>query len=229
MYHMEIRIDVPLPDQLVFRYGAADDILTIVATHPNRVFTNRELRRLTGYGGPSIQNALDLLTALDLLVEEVHEGRNEYRINCDRVDGPLTGIGVIPQSEFHAPIREFRERVLEAVADLRGIVVFGSVARGEADRRSDIDVFLTVASAPPMEARRAVADIVAAIEDETFDGQRYTFDQHVESIEETRAYGERIVNIMTAGIPIYTTDEFDELRTTIVDEATTGEGSISHE
>lgn len=226
---MEIRIDLPLPDQPVFRHGAADDILTIVANYPNRVFTNRELRRLTGYGGPSIQNALDLLTALDLLVEDVQKGRTEYRINSDRVDGPVMGIVAIPQSEFHAPLRAFRERVLEAVADLRGIVVFGSVARGEADRRSDIDVFLTVASAPPMEARREVADIVAAIEDETFDGHRYAFDHHVESVTETREYGERILNIMTEAIPIYTTDEFDELRTTIVDEATTAEGSISHE
>lgn len=226
---MQARIDLPLPEQPVFRHGAADEILTIAATNSNRVYTNRELRRLTGYGGPSVKNAVDLLLALDLLVEEVKEGRTEYRINSDRIDGPLTGIAAIPQAEFHAPIRTFRERVLEAVPDLHGIVVFGSVARGEADRQSDIDVFLTVASAPPMEARREVADIVAAIEDETFDGHRYGFDQHVESAAETREYGERVVNIMTEGIPIYTTDEFDELRATIVNDATTTESTISDE
>lgn len=226
---MQARIDLPLPEQPVFRHGAADEILTILATDSNRVFTNRELRRLTGYGGPSVQNAVDLLSELDLLVTEVKEGRTEYRINSDRIDGPATGIAAIPQSDFHAPIRAFRERVLAAIPDLHGIVVFGSVARGEADRRSDIDIFLTVASAPPVEARREVADIVAAIEDETFDGQRYGFDQHVESTTETREYGERIVNIMTKGIPIYTTDEFDGLRATIVDEATTAEGTISDE
>jgi len=226
---MQARIDLPLPEQPVFRHGAADEILTIVAADSNRVFTNRELRRLTGYGGPSIQNAVDLLSALDLVVEEVKEGRTEYRINSGRIDGPITGIAAIPQPEFHAPIRAFREQVLEAVPDLHGIIVFGSVARGEADRRSDIDVFLTVASVPPMEARREIADIVAAIEDETFDGNRSGFDQHVESTTETREYGERIVNIMTEGIPIYTTDEFDDLRATIVDEAATAEGTITDE
>lgn len=226
---MQIRIDLPLPDQQVFRYGAADDILTLVATSPNRVFTNREFRRLTGYGGPSVQNALDLLTALDLLVKEIHDGRTEYRINSARVDGPLTGISALPQSEFHAPIRAFRERVLDAVPDIRGIVVFGSVARGEADRRSDIDMFLTVAAAPPMEARRTVAEIVAEIEEEPFNSHRYAFDQHVESMTETRAYGERMMTIMTEGIPIYTTDEFDAVRAAILDEATTSEGAISHE
>jgi predicted nucleotidyltransferase len=226
---MQVRIDLPLPDHSVFRYGAADDILTLVATHPNRVFTNREFRRLTGYGGPSVQNALDLLSALDLLVKDVQDSRTEYRINSARVDGPLTGIGALPQAEFHAPIRAFRERVLEAVPDLRGIIVFGSVARGEADRRSDIDVFVTVQSAPPMEARRTVADILADIEEETFNDHRYAFDQHVESMAETRAYGERIMTIMTEGIPIYTTDEFDELRATMLDETTTTEEAISNE
>jgi len=34
---------------------------------------------------------------------------------------------------------------------------------------------------------------------------------------------------MTEGIPILTTDEFDDLRATIVDEATTAEGTISDE
>jgi predicted nucleotidyltransferase len=226
---MQVRINLPLPDLPVFRYGAADDILTLVATSPNQAFTNREFRRLTGYGGPSVQNALDLLLGLDLLIKDVQDGRTEYRINSVRVDGPLTGIVALPQSEFHAPIRAFRERVIETVSDLWGIIVFGSVARGEADRRSDIDVFLTVASAPPMEARRTVAEIVADIEEETFNGHRYAFDQHVESMTETRAYGERIMTIMTEGIPIYTTDEFDELRATILDEATATEGTISHE
>lgn len=226
---MQLHLDLPLPEQQIFRYGAADDILTLVAMYPNRVFTNREFRRLTGYGGPSVQHALDLLSALDLLVTDVTNGRTKYRINSDRVDGPVTGIAALPQAEFHAPIRAFRERVLESVPNLRGIVVFGSVARGEADRQSDIDVFLTVASAPPLAARRAVADIVADIEAETFDGQRYAFDHHVESITETGAYGERMLTIMTEGIPIYTTDEFDELRAAMLDEASSTEGAITHE
>lgn len=222
---MRTRIDLPLPDRPVFRYGAADEMLDIVAKYPDQVFTNREFRRLTGYGGPSVQNGLDLLLTLDLLIEDVRDGRTEYRLNGDRVDGSLTGIGAVPQPEFHAPIRAFRERVLESVVDLRGIVVFGSVARGEADRRSDIDVFVVVASTPPMEARQAVADVVADIEDETFGGHRYGFDQHVESAMETREYGERVVEILTEGIPIHTTDEFEELRAMIIEEATATEGS----
>lgn len=224
---MQVRIDVPLPEHPIFRYGAADDILTLVAAYPNRVFTNREFRRLTGYGGPSVQNALELLLCLDLLVKNVQDGRTEYHINSARVDGSLKGIAALPQSEFHAPVRVFRERVLEAVSDPRGIVVFGSVARGEADRRSDIDVFLTVPADPPTEARRTVADIVADIEEEQFNGNRYTFDYHVESMTKTRAYGERMMTIMTNGILLHTTDEFEELRTEILEE--TAVSGVSNE
>jgi predicted nucleotidyltransferase len=218
---MQVRIGLPLPEDGVFRHGAADDILMITARDPNSVFTNRELRRLTGYGGPSVQNALELLETLDLVVAESQAGRTEYRINSERVDGPMSGVAAIPQPEFHGPIRAFLDRAIESVPDLQGVVVFGSVARGQADRRSDIDVYLIVASSPPQEARRTVSNLIAELEDETFDGHRYSFDQHVESVQETREYGERIVNILTEGIPIYSTDTFEELRADILAEAAT--------
>ncbi|MDL0138599.1 nucleotidyltransferase domain-containing protein, partial [Halobacterium salinarum] len=81
----------------------------------------------------------------------------------------------IPQSEFHTPIRAFVDRVETTTADandideLLGIVVFGSVARGDADRQSDIDCFLVV-DGNRTTARRQITDLVADLEAERFDG-----------------------------------------------------------
>lgn len=211
MYHMQVCIDLPLPDEQVFRYGAADEILSIVASDPSEVFTNRDLRRAADYGGPSVARALELLVSLDLLIRTDRENRTEYQINAERLT-ERTGVAAIPQAEFRAPVRRFREQVLEEAPDVEGLLIFGSVARGEADRQSDIDVFVAVETEPPMEARRAVTDIIADLESERFDGQRYGFDHHVESLHSIQNYGDRLAEIVTEGIPLYTTDEFDDLR-----------------
>jgi len=208
---MQVCIDLPLPEEQVFRYGAADEILSIVASDPSEVFTNRDLRRATDYGGPSVARALELLVSLDLLIRTDRENRTEYQINAERLT-ERTGVAAIPQAEFRPPVRRFREQVLEDVPALEGLLIFGSVARGEADRQSDIDIFVAVGTDPPMEARRAVTDIVADLESERFDGQRYGFDQHVESLHSIQNYGDRLAEIVTEGIPLYTTDEFDDLR-----------------
>lgn len=52
-------------------------------------------------------------------------------------------------------------------------------------------------------------------------------------LHEEHAQGHRVEfesrQNVQSGITIYTTDEFDDLRATIVDEATTAEGTISDE
>jgi len=221
---MQVTLDLPLPDRPVFRYGAADEILTLVVAHPNRTFTNRECRRLTGYGGPSVGNALELLVDLELLVEKQREAHTEYRLNGDRIVGTAEGIATIPQQEFHAPLQAFRERVLEATPDVKGILVFGSVARGDADRRSDIDLFVCAAEDPPRETRQHVGEITATLEQQRFDGQRYSFDTHVESVTDVWEFPERVTDILLEGIPIHSTAQFDEIREEALTVAAQGKG-----
>lgn len=50
----------------------------------------------------------------------------------------------IPQEEFRTPLRRFVGRTTEEVGSIAGIVRFGRVARGEADRASDIDLFVLI-------------------------------------------------------------------------------------
>jgi len=48
----------------------------------------------------------------------------------------------IPQERFRVPLKEFVERAVRITDTILEIVLYGSVARGEADSRSDIDVFV---------------------------------------------------------------------------------------
>jgi len=48
----------------------------------------------------------------------------------------------IPQERFRTPLKEFAERAVRITDTILEIVLYGSVARGEADSRSDIDMFV---------------------------------------------------------------------------------------
>ncbi|WP_266081511.1 nucleotidyltransferase domain-containing protein [Haladaptatus caseinilyticus] len=63
--------------------------------------------------------------------------------------------------------------------------MFGSVARGEADRKSEIDLFVLVEGDRTV-VRRIVTEVVAELGDEQFDGDRYEFESYVESVEDGR-------------------------------------------
>ncbi|WP_375142040.1 nucleotidyltransferase domain-containing protein [Natronoarchaeum rubrum] len=68
---------------------------------------------------------------------------------------------------------------------------FGSVARGEADRASDIDVFVLVNDDNELvSARRTISDVKRDLKEQTFDRQRYEFEPFVESSAIFRRLGE---------------------------------------
>ena len=135
----------------------------------------------------TVWRAVELLDGIGAIRIRETPQRNYVAINTDRLqkDDPILAI---PQSEFHAPIRAFVDRVQATITDaddiddLRGIVIFGSVARGEADRRSDIDCFVVV-DGDRTTARRQITDVVADLQSERFDGDRFVFEPYVESTE----------------------------------------------
>ncbi|MFW5919176.1 MAG: nucleotidyltransferase domain-containing protein [Halanaeroarchaeum sp.] len=99
----------------------------------------------------------------------------------------------LPQDEFREPVREFAERAREEVPSFSALVVFGSVARGEADRRSDIDVWILVDNDDDLlQARRTATDIAVDLGEKRFgeDGDRYEFEVLVESVESAVSHGE---------------------------------------
>lgn len=213
---MRVVLRLPLPDEQIFRYAAMDDILEITVTNPADEFSNRELQQLTGYGGPSVTKALSLLGALGLVRRRDTGGKTLYQVDETRLleaDDPLLEI---PQKAFRSPLGEFVERVEAEVPSLAGVICFGSVARGEADRSSDIDVFVLVADDDDLvSVRRSVAAVKQTLEDRTFDGQRYEFEPFVESVESATNRGQELLPIFREGVGLYTTDTLDRVRRTV--------------
>ena len=203
---MYVELRLPLPDEQVFRYEAMDDVLEITARNPTTEFSNRDLQSLTGFGGPSVSKALSLLEAMGLLNRRDTSTKSLYRIDERRLHEPEDPLLAIPQPEFREPLARFAERLREEVPTVAGIVCFGSVARGEADRTSDLDVFVLVEDDELVSARRSISEIKRALEAEPIDGQRYEFEVFVESVESVRRRGEELLPLFTEGIVLYNTD-----------------------
>lgn len=200
---MGVEVRLPLPDEQVFRYGAMDGIVEILARNPSEEFSNRDLQRLTGYGGPSVSKALSLLESMGLVVGRDSGNRTLYRIDERRLRDPDDPLLEIPQVEFREPLRRFVEQVEKKVPSIAGILCFGSVARGEADRASDVDVFVLVGDDEDLvSARRTVSDLVRDLEEEPIDGDRYEFEVFVESPKSARNRGEDLRPIFQEGIAL---------------------------
>ncbi|WP_276280459.1 nucleotidyltransferase domain-containing protein [Halorussus caseinilyticus] len=210
---MRIEIRLPLPDDQIFRYEAMDDILEIAAQNPTEEFTNSELQELTGFGGPSVSKALSLLETLGLIVRRDSGRKTLYRIEEARLREADDPFLEIPQAEFRKPLRAFVGQVTDEVASVAGIVCFGSVARGEADRVSDIDAFVLVDNDDELvTARRTISDVKRDLEADSIDGQRYEFEVFVESEESARNRGDDLQPILKEGIALHETETFDRVK-----------------
>jgi len=209
--HVEIRL--PLPEEQIFRYEAMDYIVEITAQNPTDEFSNRDLQELTGFGGPSVSKAVSLLEDLSLINRRDMGRKTLYRINETRLDEADDSLLEIPQDEFRKPLRAFVDRVTDELSIVAGILCFGSVARGEADRASDVDVFVLVDEDDELvSARRTISDIKQDLEGQTFDGQRYEFEPFVESSESVRRRGEDLQPIFREGVVLHATEAFDEAK-----------------
>ncbi|TYL36160.1 hypothetical protein CV102_23740 [Natronococcus pandeyae] len=187
-----------------------DDILEITAQNPSTEFGNRDLQELTGFGGPSVSKALSLLEAMGLVVRRDTGNKTFYRIDERRLHEADDPFLEISQAEFREPLRQFAHRIDEELSSIAGVVCFGSVARGEADRVSDLDVFVLVDNDDELvTARRTVSDVARELEETPIDGQRYEFEVFVESSESAHRRGEHLRPIFREGI---TLEESETLR-----------------
>lgn len=210
----------PDSDTDVFRISAADDILRLLVDAHDTEFTIPELVDATGVTRSTVWRAVNLLDSIGAIQIRETPQRNYITINPNRLqkDDPILAI---PQSEFHAPIRTFVDRAQAALTDaddvdeLLGIVVFGSVARGEADRQSDIDCFVVV-DGDRTTARRRITDVVGDLQSDRFDGERFAFEPYVESAESACRAGSKLREIFAEGITVYGSDQLDSVRKEVV-------------
>ncbi|QLH79104.1 nucleotidyltransferase domain-containing protein [Halosimplex rubrum] len=212
-----VLVPVPLGEERVFRNQATDDILELLYRNPHEEFGVRQLRELTGHGAQTVDTALDVLGQLDLTRTRRDGNRRLTSINRGRLRKPDDPIAEIPQEEFRDPVKAFTDRVAEEQGgNLVGILLFGSVARGEADRTSDIDIQVIVAD-DLLQSRREIEDVKREVEGSTFGGERYEFQVLVESVETAEQYGEKLQEIVSEAVTLYSTDRLAELRQVILD------------
>jgi len=210
---ISIELQYPFPEDRVFRYQAMQDVLNVLIDQPYATYSMTELATLTGANKGTISKAVRLLSKLDI-VETTQDGRTQQvQINRERLTKP-DPILSIPQSEFHQPVQAFLQRIQDELDEVVGVVLFGSVARGEADRASDIDL-LVIVGEDKTAARRAVQSVVSDLENQRFGGNRYTFQPLVESTDSVQRIGDQLRPQFDGGITLVGSDQLSELRTEV--------------
>ena len=207
---VSIELQYPFPEDRVFRYQAMQDVLDVLIDQPYEKYSMSELASLTGANNGTISKAVKLLSELDV-VKTAPDGRTQQvQINRERLTKPDPVLS-IPQGEFHQPVETFLRHVQDKLDELVGVVLFGSVARGAADRASDIDL-LVIVDEDRTEARRTVQSVVSELEDQQFEGNRYTYQPLVESTDSVQRIGDRLRPQFDDAITLAGFDQLSELR-----------------
>lgn len=223
-----IHLPFPFGEERVFRYEALEDILQLLIRNPFRTFTVTQLRDLTDSGSKTTTNAVNLLEQLDLVVVQMDGRRKEVQLNRERVDIPEDPLFSVPQDEFRLPVRAFVEQAPEMIPSFSAIVLFGSVARGTADRQSDIDLWVLVEDTDELlKARREATNLADDLSKSRFGdkttrtsgdaGERYEVEVLVESVETASNYDDEIVEILREGIVLVESQELTRVKDFVFD------------
>lgn len=213
-----VRLPVPLGDPDAFRHGATAEVLHVLVDNPDRGFTNRDLHRVTGSGLSGVNAAVDTLESLGVAVVDRTGRANAVRIDPEMLVKPEDPVTAIPQSEYHAPVREILSRLEDRIDGKVGVVLFGSVARGDADRTSDIDLFVVVED-ERMRAQREAHAIERTIAEKRFEGDRY--EPHI--VVETRTSAtnhDRIDDVLAEGQTLRDSPALDAAKEEVFEHGT---------
>jgi len=212
-----VTISIPIPSTNLFKHKATDDILLLLSRHRFSEYTISEIAKYTQHPEQSVKRAVDVLGE-NGLVEDTPEGnRRLISINRGRLSIPDDPYLQIPQTEFQEPAKTAAEELELRLDKVQAIVLYGSVARGEADRRSDIDLWVLVSKDRPKEQRKA-NEVKNELEEKKFDGDRYGFDIDVESVSSIPKYTEEIREIVNSGITLYEKENSETVRNLLENE-----------
>jgi len=140
-----ISFALPVRDSELFKHGATLHVLNFLSDNPDIDVSIRQLSRVVPMSERATREAVDALEANDLIQTYRQGNARHVHINRARLDKPADPIRNIPQTEFQTPVRVACRYIDDELDDVSGIVLFGSVARGSADRQSDIDLWVLVA------------------------------------------------------------------------------------
>ena len=211
-----VGLPVPAPNPDLFRHSATNDLLRLLLDNPYEQFTIRELGRLTDNAAQSVKRAVDALEANGLVAVDTQGNRRLVGINRTRVTKPDDPVLRIPQSEFHPPVRAALDRIRDDLSAVEGVLVFGSVARGRADRQSDIDLWVLAAERAD---QHHANELAKELENERFGGDRYEFQILVETPESARGHVGRLEDVFTDAITLVDSDTLRNIKIEVLNNA----------
>lgn len=139
-----IGLALPIRETELFKHAASPHILNFLSDNPDIHLSVRQLSKITPMSERATLEAVNTLEA-NSLVETFREGNaRQVRINSDRLHKPDDPLQSIPQPPFRTPVRVARQYIEDELEDVMGVILFGSTARGMADRQSDIDLWVLV-------------------------------------------------------------------------------------
>ena len=206
-----VKVPVPAKNEDLYRHSVTNDLLSFLIDRPFEEYTLRKLASLVGTTHRTVSLTVDILEDNNLVVVTSEGNKKLVGINRDRIETTENDVLRIPQPEFQQPVQEAVNTLVDRLDDILGILVYGSVARGEADRQSDVDLWVLVREDRSRKQQRA-AELAKDLAEIRIGGERYEFHIVVESPKSMPAYTDDIASIVTAGIPVYRTDEFEQFR-----------------
>lgn len=161
-----IEVAVPVRDPALFKHGATNHVLNFLSDNPDFELSIRQLSNVVPYTERSVRESVNVLETNELVTTNNEGNARHVRINRERLRKADDPILSIPQTEFQLPSRIAKLTLEEELEELRGIIVFGSVARGEADRRSDIDLWVLVGADATVQQHEAnkIADDLSSLQ-----------------------------------------------------------------
>lgn len=206
-----ISLDIPAQDAGIFNSQAVHDVLSFVARYHTDEFTITELTNAVDYSQPTITKAVDILVANDLVTDRRDGNTRLVGINPERLSRPDDPLLRIPQAEFQTPVRTGVDELVERLDTVIGIILYGSVARGTADRRSDIDLWVLVED-DRMANQRTANRVRQDLEDQEFDTGRYAYEIDVESLPAVPNYTDELRDVLGDGLVVYDSEKFETVR-----------------
>ncbi|PSP37924.1 nucleotidyltransferase [Halobacteriales archaeon QH_7_65_31] len=206
-----ISLDIPVQDANIFKSQAVYDILSFLTRYHTDEFSITELTDAVDYSQPTITKTVDILVANDLVTDRRDGNARLVQINSGRLSRPDDPVLHIPQAEFHTPVRTAVDKLVEQLENTVGIILYGSVARGDADRRSDIDLWVLVED-DRMANQRTANRVRQDLEDQEFDTGRYAYEIDVESLPAVPNYTDELRDVLGDGLVVYDSGKFETVR-----------------
>jgi len=210
----QLLLDIPTKNTDLFRSQTVHDILSFVSRYHTEEFSVTKLADAVEYSQPSVSKAVDVLAANDLVVDRRDGNARLVQINSSRLSRPDDPFLGIPQTAYQTPVRTAVDQLLDGLDAVIGIVLYGSVARGEADRRSDIDLWVLVEE-DRMTNQRTANRVRQDLEDMEFDTGRYAYEIDVEALPAVPNYVDELREILSDGLVVHDTEKFDTVQSMV--------------